>query len=247
MSIPLFLAMTATDFSFTRKKPEQLAWMSVHFSQSNGCLSNLPPSLPPGSLIILDDQIPWNDHDLERICQCLTRLLVRDRSYGLLLDFEREPCQETLTLAKALTQCCLGIGCRIAMPRSYLTEGAACFCPPIPCNESWSEKDFSGGPVWLDVTPTAVLAEISSKGVRIDPADPHELNGWAKNNSVFRDPTLGCFYHSYREGECVRVSLFDTPQTVWDKLQSPDPRIQLAITPWREFSDPKWYTPSMST
>lgn len=247
MPIPLFLAMTATEFSFSQKKPEHLAWMSVHFSQSGRGLSNLPPMLPSGSIIILDDQTPWDNHDLEQVCQRMTGLLLRDRAYGLLLDFEREPCPETQSLARALSQCCREIGCGIAMPQSYLTENGSCFCPPLPCTTTWSAASFPQGPVWLDVTPTAAVATIGSDRVAVTPADLWECNAHAKTCATFRDPSLGCFYYSRQAGTEIKVSLFDTPETVYGKLQNLSPQIQLAITPWREFMQRDWYAPSMSS
>ena len=233
MSIPLFLAMTASEFFQNGENPQNLAWMSAHFSPSDSGLSNLPPALPTGSILILDDQIPWTDHDMERVCQELTRVLLRDKAYGLLLDFEREPCEQTLLLASAAAQCCREIGCAIAMPEVYRGDGdAACFLPPLPCTVPVDTVNLPRGPIWLDAAPTGAVARIGSEAVSITHADPGELALLAKTHSVFRDPTLGCRYYSYRSGEEVVVSLFDTPGTVWEKLEQLP--IELAIAAWRE-------------
>lgn len=44
---------------------------------------------------MLDDQIPWQNHDAERICQELLQAVAELACSGILLDFEREPCQQT--------------------------------------------------------------------------------------------------------------------------------------------------------
>ena len=99
MSIPLYLAMTAADFSTAQAMPPRIAWMAMHFSVSGPGLSSRPHRLPPGSLILLDDQTPWNGHSLEAVCQETTDVLLRTGAAGLLLDFERPPTEETACLA----------------------------------------------------------------------------------------------------------------------------------------------------
>lgn len=233
MSIPLFLAMTASEFLQDGEKPQNLAWMSAHFSPSDSGLSNLPPALPTGSILILDDQIPWADHDMERVCQELTHVLLRDKAYGLLLDFEREPCEQTLLLARAAAQCCREIGCAIAMPEAYRgdTEGA-CFLPPLPCTVPVDNAKLPHGPLWLDAAPTAAVARIGSEGVSLTPADPLELSARGKNRSVFFDDSLGSFYYSRQADKEVEVFLYDTPETIEKKLERLP--IALAIAAWRE-------------
>ena len=56
--------------------PPRIAWMAMHFSVSGPGLSSRPHRLPPGSLILLDDQTPWNGHSLEAVCQETTDVLL---------------------------------------------------------------------------------------------------------------------------------------------------------------------------
>lgn len=207
--------------------------MSAHFSPSDSGLSNLPPALPTGSILILDDQIPWADHDMERVCQELTHVLLRDKAYGLLLDFEREPCEQTLLLARAAAQCCREIGCAIAMPEAYRgdTEGA-CFLPPLPCTVPVDTVNLPRGPIWLDAAPTAAVARIGSEGVSLTPADPLELSARGKKHTVFFDGSIGSFYYSRQADREVEAFLYDTPETIEKKLERLP--IALAIAAWRE-------------
>ena len=97
-------------------------------------LSNRPHTLPPGSLILLDDQIPWSSgHSLEAVCQEAVDTLLRTGAAGLLLDLERPPTEETRRLAGCLAQCCREAGCSIGMPPAYLDQTeAAVFLPRSP-------------------------------------------------------------------------------------------------------------------
>ena len=123
MSIPLYLAMTAAEFSTAPALPPRIAWMAMHFSVSGPGLSGRPHRLPPGSLVLLDDLTPWCGHSLESVCQETIDVLLRTGAAGLLLDFERPPTEETLRLANCLTQCCREAGCPIGMPPGYLDHG----------------------------------------------------------------------------------------------------------------------------
>lgn len=154
MSIPLYLAMTAADFSTAQAMPPRIAWMAMHFSVSGPGLSSRPHRLPPGSLILLDDQTPWNGHSLEAVCQETTDVLLRTGAAGLLLDFERPPTEETACLAQCLIQCCQEAGCPIGMPPDYLGSGgeAAVFLPPLPCHRTPEQAlaPYHGREIWLE-------------------------------------------------------------------------------------------------
>lgn len=133
MSIPLYLAMTAAEFSTAPALPPRIAWMAMHFSVSGPGLSGRPHRLPPGSLVLLDDLTPWCGHSLESVCQETTDVLLRTGAAGLLLDFERTPTEETLRLANCLTQCCREAGCPIGMPPGYLDHGSEAPFSCLPC------------------------------------------------------------------------------------------------------------------
>ena len=75
MAIPLYLAMTAREFRICKTVPANMAWMACHFSPYGTGLSNLPTSLPPGSMIILNDRTPICGHDPELIAAQLKELL----------------------------------------------------------------------------------------------------------------------------------------------------------------------------
>ena len=81
MTIARYLAMTGAEMAGNAVFPDYAAWMACHFSPGGKGLSNLPKGLPPGSLLILDDSTPIQDHDPERIAaelgSCMERLNAR--------------------------------------------------------------------------------------------------------------------------------------------------------------------------
>jgi hypothetical protein len=89
MEIPLYLAMTAAEFSSCDPLPQHPAWMSCRFSSSGNGLCNLPPILPEGTLLIIDDQTPPAGHDAFLVRRQLEEILNSHLCAGLLLDFQR--------------------------------------------------------------------------------------------------------------------------------------------------------------
>ena len=102
MAIPLYLAMTAAEFSGCNTLPSNPAWMSCRFSPGGNGLSNLPSSLPPGTLLILDDQTPPDGHDTALIRQQLMEIIDANHCAGLLLDFQRPDIPQTTQIVKEL-------------------------------------------------------------------------------------------------------------------------------------------------
>lgn len=214
MSIPLYLAMTAADFFRCAEIPPHIAWMSLHFSPSGLGLSNLPAVLPPGSMVILDDQIPWNGHSSEQVCRELRGLLNTRKIHSLLLDFERPPRPETLSLAQRILSLCKEIGCSVGLPRSYRTTGeGALFLPPLPCDFPPDKLSSEADEVWLEVAPTGLTADILPNQVLLEESAPIPLSGVP----VFTDPTLHCCYSSIPTSQGVRIRLFDTKETIQRK------------------------------
>ena len=94
MAIPQYLAMTAAEMALAPLPPHP-AWMACHFSPYSTGLTNLPPKLRQGSLLILNDRTPIHCHDPERVCRELNTALHRFGCVGLLVDFQNPVCPET--------------------------------------------------------------------------------------------------------------------------------------------------------
>ena len=92
MAIAPFLAMTAAEMHSCASLPEKVAWMACHFSPYGLGLSNLPKTLPPGSLLMMDDITPPQGHDPDLIAAQLEECVQKFQCSGVLLDFQRTDC-----------------------------------------------------------------------------------------------------------------------------------------------------------
>ena len=159
MAIPQYLAMTAAEMARAAPLPQHPAWMACHFSPYSTGLTNLPASLPPESLLILNDRTPIHGHDPERVCQQLGELLSRFACRGLLVDFQNPPCPESITLAGFLAQ---HLEFPMGISPEYQIEAPAVFLPPVPTDvkledylskwgsrESWLEAALEGQDITL--------------------------------------------------------------------------------------------------
>lgn len=233
MPISIYEAVTAGDCA---GHDAHVAWMAAHFSVAGTGVSNLPRRLPPGSLLILDDRIPWQNHDAQRICQELLQAVANLACSGILLDLEREPCPQTQSFCALLCTCCQQHSIPLAMPPAYgLSLPTALFLPPLPC---WPGPEavlqpFSGRELWLDAAESGCVAEIGRTSVQISPADPAALQAQAEGQAVFWHDGLCCRYYSSRMGEQIRVALYDTRQTMAQKLDiCAKLGVSVAVMPW---------------
>ena len=174
MPLPLYLAMTGAEIS-TNALPSQLAYMACHFSPYHTGLSNLPESLPPHSLLILNDQIPVDQHDPDRICRQLSAFCEKHRVSGLLLDFERPKEVLTLQIAQALSA---SLSCPVAVTEAYAeVEGCCVLLLPRPYEKPEAVAGrWPGRKLWLELSTEAVQIRVDAQGAHIQDLDlPMEL------------------------------------------------------------------------
>ena len=103
MPIPCYLAMTGGEFFNADQLPDKVAWMACHYSCYGTGLSNLPPSLPEGSLIIVNDRTPPCGHDPALITEQLLQLWEAFKPIGILLDFQRSEYSENRNISLAIS------------------------------------------------------------------------------------------------------------------------------------------------
>lgn len=207
MAIPLYLAMTAAEFSACGSLPAHRAWMSCRFSPGGKGLSNLPPSLPPGTLLILDDQTPPDSHDAALIRQQLSEIIDANRCSGLMLDFQRPENKKSSQIAAEL----LSLPCPVCVSHIYAKD-LACpvFLPPCPLTVPLSAHlaPWDGREIWLEVATDSAAITVTDSGSRISYQPcvgelPH------------RDARLHCRYRIETEQDAARFllrrSLADLP------------------------------------
>lgn len=193
MNIKCYLAMTAAEFSAVETMPPLPAWMACHFSCYGTGLTNLPQSLPKGSMLIVNDRTPPSSHDPEQIAEQLLQTLEQTRAERVLLDFQRPDSIETAEIAKALTQ---ALPCPVGVSASYAKDLS---CPVFVCAPPPHSKldihlmPWNGREIWLEAaTETEKITVTDNKSfMTAIPAAPLE-------DPVFWDEQLHCRY-------CVKI------------------------------------------
>lgn len=186
MEIPLYLAMTASEFRQCRPLPTSIAWLSCLFSPYGRGISNIPKALPPGSLLILSDRTPICGHDPDLIFDTLNHALSGLSCNGLLLDFERSYNQEAANLAGKLAT----LPYPVAISAPYAEDLNCAVFVPAP-QPNIALKDYlipwDSREIWLEISNQPQMIAIKAEGIHAHTAEiteplPHY------------DATLHCHY-----------------------------------------------------
>lgn len=207
MAAAIYLAMTAAEFSASDPLPACFCWMAGHFSPYDRGLSNLPPSLPANSILMVNDRIPWCGHDPVLIQEQLEQAVHRQNLYGILLDFEEPGCPELRTLAELLTA---SLHCPVAVSDRY-TENLTCpvFLSPCPHHTPLKEhlEPWTGREIWLDLARDAATVVLTRAGCMTLPLPLGELP-----ESGHRDKGLHCHYRMETTPDSARFTLWRTAE-----------------------------------
>lgn len=209
MSIPLFYAMSKTEIRDNFSLPDQIAWMSCHFSAGGTALADVPGTLPSGSILILDDRIPFRNHDTSMICNQMWDAVKRLSCSGVLLDFQRPP---TVPLLEFVGQLIKQLPCPVGVPASYSPDwNCPVFLPPVPPQVLVAEylKPFHNREIWLEVALDGATATIVKDGCSFSSVPfPKQYS------SSHYSPELHCHYHIDTNYEQVQFSFFRTKDDV---------------------------------
>ena len=207
MTLPLYLAVTGEDFSSVALSGDKLAWMACHFSPTGAGLCDLPPELPVGSMVMLNDALPFHNHRVENILPQLQALTAK--CSGVLLDFQR-PYNEKLR--QLVYRLATGLSCPVGVPPGY-ARGLSCpvFLPPVPLNKTPQAyfAPWKGREIWLDVALDGLQIAVTAKGSRFTPlADP------VPGKPVFTDARLHCDYYTALTESGAQFTLYRTRKTL---------------------------------
>ena len=207
MAIPQYLAMTGAEFRQSDFLPQQIGWMACHFSPYSTGLSNLPPALPPDSLLILNDRIPMGGRqDFAFIAQELTQCLEENQCCGLLLDFQRRDIPQNAALADYLVR---NLSDQVIVSAMY-AKNLSCpvFLPPVPpdrpvdsCLAGWQGRE-----IWLELSLCPEQLVLTQSGVVTPPGDA------ALPEAGFPDEGLCCHYCINTAADSVEFILWRTPE-----------------------------------
>ena len=202
MEIPLYLAMTAAELRSATQVPAHPAWMACHFASYGTGLSNVPQTLPPGSMLMLNDRIPVFGHDATLVAQALCNAAKNLECDRILLDFQREGYEELRDIIQSvlvLASCPVGVSALYA-------DGYDCpvLVPPIPPQVSPEEalSRWSGREIWLEVYAEGTQIRVTETGSQYTFL-PHYL---PKNNAHW-EQALHCHYEITVEEDQVLFQL----------------------------------------
>lgn len=187
MAIRSFLAMTAAEFLSGASLPPDMAWMACHFSPYGTGLSNLPPRLPQGALLIVNDRMPICGHDAQSVEYQLRDLLDIGRYDGILLDFQRLNNPETAALAAHLVNT---LPCPVAVSEGYAGNlNCPVFLSPLPHHISLKNylKSWKNREVWLELAMDCESIILTQAGAEIHPCPGNQPG-------VHREEALHCHY-----------------------------------------------------
>ena len=214
MALPLILAMTAAEIASSNRLPYQAAWMACHFSPCSLGIANIPKSLPAGSILILNDRIPCQGHSPDLAARQLTDAVTHLGCESLLLDFQRPPEAESEAMVSFLLQ---ALPCPVAVSELYAkdTDCPVFLSPPalhVPLQEHLIP--WRGRETWLEAALCQEDIIVTESGTTFVPQFPIDhLEGG------FFDAKLCCSYKSEVSADQVRFTLFDTPDTLKEKMK----------------------------
>lgn len=236
MAITPFLAMTAAEMHTCASLPPKIAWMACHFSPYGLGLSNLPQSLPAGSMLILDDMTPPRGHDPERIADQLSTCMERFRCEGILLDFQRADSEETQIIAAHLVST---LPCPVVVSDYYAQDlNCPVFLPPVPPSvpleahiASWKDRE-----IWLELGLDGEILTLTEEGCFAVTLPCPDLDA-----TGFSDEQLHCHYSIETNENTARFTLWRTEEDLKAFLEKAKILgIVKTIGLFQEISTPVW-------
>ena len=232
MAIDCILAMVPAEILANATLPPKIGWMSCHFSPCSTGLSNLPNAIPPGSLLIVDDWVPFQNHDPGRILAQLQEVWNCNDWSGLLLDFQRPGDPGTAEIVQAVMEAFPDM---VTVSQAY-GEGLQCpiFLPPVPLDVALPDylRPWQGREIWLDISTMGQAIRLTSEGASATPL-PYEN----QPESAHREPRLHCHYRIQVYQDRAEFTLFRTGEDLSDLLtEAKTLGVVNAVGLWQELS-----------
>ena len=227
-----FLAMTAAEIRANPDISAPMGWMACQFSPWGTGLSNLPDTLPEGSLLILNDQMPWCGQDPELIVMQLEERLNTLACHGLLLDLQRPRTEEVSRLVQLI---CSELNCPVGVPEGY-ASGISCpvFLPPVPLHQTVGDylTPWQGREVWLELALDAEEILLTPEGASSTPLLP-----WDAPEPTHHEDSLHCGYSVTLEENRARFTLSRTAEDIRSLLEeAANYGVTTAIGLWQELA-----------
>ena len=214
MVLPLYLAMNASEMRHT-PLPDHVAWMACQFSSSGAGICNLPDFLPAGSMLILNDQVPWQGHSISAVASQLTEATAKFGCESILLDFQRPENKEFQPLIQEIIS---RSSVPVAVSELYaLPFPCPVFLSPAPLHTPLEAflAPWEGREIWLEAGLCQEAITVTEEGSKIQTIYPTH----APAGRLFDEP-LHCYYHTRIDEKAVTFTLFDTPDSLERKLSA---------------------------
>lgn len=158
----VFLAQASREMATTQ--PKKLAYMALHFSPYSKGLSNIPSDLPKGSILLLDDSMPAENHNPEVVVNQLTEMANQFSPVAVLLDFQRPVTKDLEVMADCIVK---ALPCPVGITETY-AKNLACpvFLPPPPANQALADylKPWEKHGIYLEIAPEALEITVTEAG-----------------------------------------------------------------------------------
>ena len=230
MALPRYLALTAAEISAFPAIGFPFAYMACHFSPYTEGLSNIPETLPHGGILILNDRLPCQGHSADLVASQLADAAEHLHCESVLLDFQRPPEPESAIIAARIIS---SLPCPVAVTAGFTADlDCPIFLSPAPLHcpleehlAPWKDRE-----IWLEAALCQEEILITEQGMTNNPIFPTEqLDGG------FYDKNLCCCYHTEIKADCVRFTLFDTPESLENKLDlAASLGVNRAVGLWQE-------------
>lgn len=203
-----YFAMTPAELGRAPTLPGPIGWMSCHFDPKGPGLIDLPQQLPPGSVLFLDDSLPYSGQDFRQIHQEIEAVFSRLSPSALILDFQRPDCPELKTLAQSLPF-------PIVVSAPYAVPNVPILLPPLPADLSLRDylAPWSDHSIWLELSLGFETVRLTKSGAQTLPLTlkpPKQLH---------RDADLHIHYWMTETGNSVSFHLLRTQSDVLSLLE----------------------------
>ncbi len=235
MGLPCYLAMTAAEFYAAARLPLNVAWMACHFSSYGTGLSNIPYTMPAGSMIIVNDRIPPSGHDPEAILMQLNQVISSLDIPYILLDMQRLNCKET---AKIVSYLANHLSCKVGVTEHYAenTNGPVFLQSPLPHQTLFDRiRKWKNREIWLECATEEETAVITKDGCSFHLNPKKDMHIYP-----FSDDILSCHYQTQVKEDTVIVSLRrDTDDIIALIEQAEKENITLAVGLYQQLNKQK--------
>ncbi len=197
-----YLGVTAAEMAKYPGVPGKMAYMACHFSPASRGISNLPRSLPPGSLLMLDDSLPPADHDPALVVRELASAVEHLGCSGVYLDFQREGFPVLGEIARQAA----ALPCSAAVSAVYAGESPlGVVLPPVAADVPLKRHlaPWQGKEIWLEVSLEGKTLALTPQGCQSSPC-PHVPK------TGFQDKRLHCHYRAKVSKDAAVFSLWRT-------------------------------------